>query len=194
MARDRGRLLALAVAIVVLAAVLWWQFGGPGDPLALPAGEVATTSATGAPVKDVVRPVPAVALSRLGSGAVDASDSGRDPFRFGTGRVAAGRGGRAGAGAMLPPAPVPSPATPPANLAPAGPPPPPPIPLKYIALVVTKRGGIRVAMLSDGRGVYSAVEGAVIEGRYRLVRIGTDSIDVAYLDGRGRRTIPLSGT
>ena len=49
-------------------------------------------------------------------------------------------------------------------------------------------------MLTDGRGVYYGIEGSVIEGQYRIVRIGTDSIDMTYLDGRGRRTIPLSGS
>ncbi len=29
----------------------------------------------------------------------------------------------------------------------------------------------------------------MLEGRYRLVRIGPDGVDVAYLDGRGRQTI-----
>jgi hypothetical protein len=49
-------------------------------------------------------------------------------------------------------------------------------------------------MLTDGRGVYYGTEGSVIEGQYRIVRIGQDSIDMTYLDGRGRRTIPLSGS
>jgi hypothetical protein len=76
---------------------------------------------------------------------------------------------------------------------PAGPPPPPPIPFKFIA-VVSRREGVRIAMLSDGHGVYYGSEGSVIEGQYRIVRIGLDSIEMTYLDGRGRRVIPLSGS
>jgi hypothetical protein len=33
----------------------------------------------------------------------------------------------------------------------------------------------------------------VIEGRYKILRIGVESLDIAYLDGTGRRTIRLSG-
>ena len=40
-------------------------------------------------------------------------------------------------------------------------------------------------MLSDGRGVYQGREGEIIEGRYRILQIGIESIDLAYLDGRG---------
>ena len=48
--------------------------------------------------------------------------------------------------------------------------------------------------LSDGRGnVFNGKEGDVIEGRYRLLRVGIDSADLIYLDGRGRQTIRLSG-
>ena len=76
---------------------------------------------------------------------------------------------------------------------PAGPPPPPPIPYKLIGVVSSKVNKGRIALLSDGRGVYYGTEGSIIEGRYRILRIGADSIDMVYLDGRGRQTIPLSG-
>jgi hypothetical protein len=51
----------------------------------------------------------------------------------------------------------------------------------------------RLAILSDGRGVYYGHEGEIIEGRYRILRIGVESVDLAYLDGRGRQTIRLTG-
>ena len=41
--------------------------------------------------------------------------------------------------------------------------------------------------------VYYGGEGDVIEGRYRILRISADSVDLAYVDGRGRRTISLTG-
>jgi hypothetical protein len=73
-------------------------------------------------------------------------------------------------------------------------PPPPPIPLRYIGFLQPQSGSGRVAVLSDGRGtVIDGKEGDVIEGRYRLLRIGNDSADLIYLDGRGRQTIRLSG-
>ena len=51
----------------------------------------------------------------------------------------------------------------------------------------------RVAILSDSRGVYYGREGEIVEGRYRILKIGVESIDLAYLDGRGRQTIRLTG-
>ena len=78
--------------------------------------------------------------------------------------------------------------------APTGPPPPPPIPLKYIGLL--ERGGAsgRVAILSDGRGgTFHAREGEVIDGRYMVIRIGPESIELSYVDGRARQSIRLSG-
>lgn len=84
-------------------------------------------------------------------------------------------------------------ATPPPPLVPAGPPPPPPIPLRFVG-VVAARGGGRAAAFSDGRGNnFLAREGDIIEGRYKVLRLGPDSVELAYLDGRGRQTIRLSG-
>jgi hypothetical protein len=60
--------------------------------------------------------------------------------------------------------------------------------------VLTAEGTGRVAVLSDGRSVYHGREGEVIEGRYRIVRIGEESIQMEHLDGRGRQTIRLSGS
>jgi hypothetical protein len=77
---------------------------------------------------------------------------------------------------------------------PTGPPPPPPIPLKYIGLL--ERGGAsgRLAILSDGRGgTFHAREGEVIDGRYMVIRVGPESIELSYVDGRGRQSIRLSG-
>jgi hypothetical protein len=103
------------------------------------------------------------------------------------------------------PLPLPSPSTarivagpPPVAPAPTGlapPSPVPPIALKFIGLVQTADKTQRLAVFSDGRGsipIYGK-EGDIIEGRYRIVRIGAESIELAYLDGRGRQTIRLSG-
>jgi hypothetical protein len=77
---------------------------------------------------------------------------------------------------------------------PALPPPPPPIPLRFIGYLDQSAPAERLAVLSDGRGnVFSGKEGDIIEGRYRLLRIGTDSADLSYVDGRGQQTIRLSG-
>ena len=90
--------------------------------------------------------------------------------------------------------------TPPVPSGPPPPPPLPPIPLKFIGVVV--RGGgdsgtpaTKWAVLSDSSGhVVYGVEGATIDGRYRIIRIGEQSIELSYLDGRGRQTIRLTGS
>jgi hypothetical protein len=80
---------------------------------------------------------------------------------------------------------------------PTGPPPPPPVPpitFKFIGLVEGPEHSVKIAVLSDGRNVFHGREGDIIEGRYRIVRIGVESLDIQYLDGRGRQTIRLSGS
>jgi len=187
MGANRNRLVAGAVLIAIVAVAIWWQSAGGQAPVA-PSGAAAPSGGPqgASPRPGVATMVPDVALPRLTRETPEPSDTGRDPFRFSTKGPGAGRGGAGSAPVTPAPPPVVRP------VEPAGPPPPPPIPLKLIA-VVSRRAGTRIAMLTDGRGVYYGTEGAVIEGQYRIVRIGQDSIDMTYLDGRGRRTIPLSG-
>ena len=80
---------------------------------------------------------------------------------------------------------------------PTGPPGPPPAPvvppiaLKFIGVVEATEKSQTYAVLRDDRGVYHGREGDIIEGRYRILRIGAESIDLAYVDGRGRQTLRL---
>ena len=73
-----------------------------------------------------------------------------------------------------------------------GRPPAPPIPLKFIALV-ERASGVKWAVLSDGKVTMYGRDGDTIDGRYRIVKIGTESVEVTYLDGRGRQVIRLTG-
>jgi hypothetical protein len=92
---------------------------------------------------------------------------------------------------VVAPPPRPVPTGPPV---PQGPPPPPPIPLRFIGLLNAPAQAGRVAILSDGRGnVLTGREGDIIEGRYRLLKIGADSVEMTYTDGRGRQVIRLTG-
>ena len=124
-------------------------------------------------------PVVDLDLDRLRTVGGQLGESARDPFRFRP--------------KPPPPAPrvvqAPPVFTPPV---PTGPPPPPPIPLKFFGVMTVD--GQRVAAFSDERGnTFKGKEGDVLEGRYRLLRIGPDSVDLAYLDGRGRQSIRLTG-
>jgi hypothetical protein len=78
-------------------------------------------------------------------------------------------------------------------MAPPPPPPPPPIPLKFIGIV--QAPSQKLAVLSDAttHDVFYGREGDIVDGRFRILRIGVESIEMAYADGRGRQSIRLSG-
>ena len=98
--------------------------------------------------------------------------------------AAAAGNGRAG----VAPPPVVAPAPPPGSAS------LPPIPLKFIG-TVNREGKPTIAVLSDGQGLpLYGVEGGTVAGRYRILRIGVESIEMSYLDGRGRQTIRLTGS
>src|SRR5205823_2207705 len=72
---------------------------------------------------------------------------------------------------------------------PAGPPPPPPIPpipLKYIGYIQTASGE-KIAAFTDSvsPSPVQAKEGQTVLGRYRLLRIGIESVEMSYIDGSG---------
>jgi len=172
-------LLLLAVAAIVGGAFYFVR--SPAAPVdggtTVPAGGGAQTSRQGNPVGDV-------RLESLDRHDDAGSTPSRDVFRFGEKRAAI----------AVPPQPTPRVPVEPVPQAPTGPPPPPPIPLRYIGYLDQPGEVPRVAVLSDGRGnVFNGKEGDVIEGRYRVLRIGNDSADLIYVDGRGRQTIRLSG-
>jgi len=130
---------------------------------------------------------PDVHLEALQSDRPKPGSAGRDLFRFKP------------KAPPPPPPPPPKPATPeaPVTAAPTGPPqppPPPPITLKFIGVMEVPTQARKIAVLSDGRGApFYGKEGEIVDGRYRILKIGVESIDIAYADGRGRQTIRLTG-
>ncbi len=184
---PRRQLVLVAVLALVAVAAYMLQ-SGP----AVPAGTAAppsnrqgqgTAALPDAPVVDL-------RLDRLQGEPAVLPEVNRDPFRFRPKVVAA------------PPPQQQAPrvvTTPPPRLpefglpsAPAGPPPPPPIAVKFFGIVVLR--GERVATFTDTRGnTFYGKEGDIIEGRYRVLRIDADSVELAYVDGRGRQTIRLTG-
>lgn len=182
MAAERRTLLLGAVLIVALVVLLIVRStsGTPSAAASRPGqpGGPAPNANTQPESLDAAK----VNLTELEKKRTGPADSGRNPFRFEP---------------KAPPPPPPSEAASAAvatqvPIAPPGPPPPPPIPLKFIGLV-EKIDGTKIAVLSDGRRPHSGVEGQEIDGRYRILKIGTESIEMAYLDGRGRQTIRLTG-
>jgi hypothetical protein len=71
---------------------------------------------------------------------------------------------------------------------------PPRVPLTFIGRVVMPGREI-VAVLADDRGNrYSATEGQIVDGRYRVLRIGEESAVVEFVNGSGRTTLQLKGS
>jgi hypothetical protein len=178
---HRARWLG-AIAVVLLVAAMVVRSGTDQTPATT--RPAARPNATAKP-EAAVEPPPDVKLDALTATRSTPSDTGRDPFRF---RPVAPP--PAPAAKRLPGIPDDQVDAPPPR--PEGPPPPPPITLKFIGLV-QKADGTKIAVLSDGKRPIHGTEGSEIEGQYRILKIGTESIEIAYIDGRGRRTIRLTG-
>lgn len=183
--------VVLLLVVVALLALIWSYWPGrvdPGTPqAAATTGREEQQTAT-TPTGSAVGAVPKVELDRLNAPKPAPEDTRRNPFRFEGGGPAPGPGA-----ALLPPSAPPGPIVIPPPMVPPMPVGPPPIPLKFIGTVEAPRRGTKLAVLSDGRDVFYGKEGDVIDGRYRIVRIGVESIEMEYLDGRGRQTIRLTG-
>jgi hypothetical protein len=198
---PRRQVLLLAALLVVLASLIVFRLLSTGARAGSPDRAATSRAARGALSVDSVAPaapstrrgrrdekssfVLDVNLARLDADVATPIDSGRNPFQFGSDPAPA---------SSAPPTvapPIPTPATP---VGPPSPPPPPPIPFKFIGIVEGKPRPGKVAVLSDGRAVVHGREGDIVEGRYRIVKIGEESIQMEHIDGSGRQTIRLSGS
>ena len=183
MATKRRQQILLGALVLVLAVVLYRALT---DTSAIPSTSsnprgTPSASATAGQDPQVAAGAPDVHLEALEGPRVHPDRGERNLFRFKP--------------KPAPPAPAERPVV--APVTPPGPPPvapPPPITLKCIGVFDRGRGQ-RIAILTDGVGppMY-ATEGQAVAGRYRLLRIGAESIEMAYLDGRGRQTIRISGS
>jgi len=171
--------LGVALTVVVMARRADSPVTDPGRAN----GRSATTTAAS---KET--PVADLRLDRLKTDASELGPSTRNPFQFKAKEAPLPPPTQASASASASRAPIVV-APPPT---PQGPPPPPPIALKYIGVLETAQG--RVAIFRDtGGDILTGREGDIIDGRYRLLKIGVESADLAYVDGRGRQMIRLSG-
>jgi len=173
-------LIALAAAVGLLL-VVWMRSGKSAAPAAITSKPPAAAKTTA----EAVNPEDLeVHLGALETPRPDGQSGARNPFRF-----------------YVPPPPPPPPpvAMPPRVGPPAQPvipggeqPQLPPIPLKFIGVMEVPGMG-NVAAFSDCRTTFRGREGDILDGRYRVVRIGVESVVLEYADGRGRTTIRMSG-
>jgi hypothetical protein len=183
MATERQREIFLGVLLVILAGVGYWSWSSSPSTAGGPASNSRSAAATGARNTAPAASPFDVHLKALDDERPKPGSATRNLFRF------------------KPKAPPPRPVQRPVEIAPpiargpTGPPPPPPITLKFIGILDTGGQAKRIAILSDGTGVsLYGKEGDVVAGQYQILKIGAESIEMAYLDGRGHQVIRLSGT
>jgi hypothetical protein len=83
----------------------------------------------------------------------------------------------------------------PQNAAPGGPtqpPPPPPISLKYYGLSTARANGRKIAFFMDGETILMAGEGEMLQKRYRVVRIGVNSVVLEDTQLKREQSVPLA--
>ncbi len=88
-----------------------------------------------------------------------------------------------------PPAPATAAAEPPK---PPAPPPPPPITLKYYGFSSAPGASTKTAFFLDGEDILVAKEGETLKRRYKLVRIGVNSVVMEDTESKRQQTIPLA--
>jgi len=181
---ERRQLMLGAAVVVVLGLAAWmlWRPAAAAPRTTVPA----QARARGArPSADVVGPADPVKLDALKASHDDPGQAGRNPFRF-----------------QPKPAPPPKVVAPPVvsetprpagPTGPTGPPPPAPIALKFVG-VLERASGVKWAVLTDGKSApMYGKDGDIIDGKYLIVKIGTESIEMSHVDGRGRQVIRLTG-
>ena len=192
-AAGRRRYVQLGVALVTLAVVVVFVLLPALNPTTpdAPVQPAARGAAARASARQD-RPVE-VRLDALSRAAAIASESAnvaqRNPFRMGPATPPPSAAGSSGNGQA---AARPTPAVP---TVPMPPPPPtvPPIPYRFIGVLSGVPGQGRIAVLTDGKTVVHGRLNQEIEGRYRIVHIGEESLQIEHLDGRGRQTLRLLG-
>jgi hypothetical protein len=180
---DRRKLLMGGGIVTALVLAIWMM--GPASPAPSAAVPVASArDAQQATKPGAIAPVAPVKLDALTAERQGPSERERNPFRYQP---------KAAPPPPPPIKPVPIP-TPDVTETPKLPPVPPvaPIPLKFIG-ILERANGEKWAVLSDGKVTMHGRDGDIVDGRYKIVKIGTESIELTYADGRGRQTVRLTG-
>lgn len=168
----------LLLLVTVAGAVLLWQ--RLSDQAALPAAR--------ARAEPLPPPVPRIDLARLSVERPDGGAGRRDLFQFGS----AHRGSdpdevEAAVPVYSPPTPPPLATT--ASAQPSQ----PPLKLKYLGSVES-RAGVKVAVLvTDRQEVLTGQAGETVANRYRIARIGLESVDLEDIASGQAQRLPLKG-
>lgn len=163
----------IAVAVVALGAYLALR-GGPPKPEARPAAASTETKPS----------LPRIDLARLEVAATETKAGERDIFTF-------GRTPAEEMAARQPPTPEPT------AMAEAPTPPPtptlPPLNLKYIGSLANANGLKVAILLTDRNELLTGKVGEVVANRYRIDKIGFESVDLEDVTSGSTRRIALRG-
>lgn len=172
-------MLVAAAGLALVLALFFWRNARPS----------AATVAAGPPVSTPAgSDLPRIGLDRLRRSSEQVTVGRRDIFDFGA----------------APPPPVtagPPPQAPPPTVAavptpfptPVGPPPAPPVNVKYIGSVEAQKGPKVAFFLTEQKEVLTGQVGDTVMNRFKVVRIGIESVDVQDLGSGQLRRIPLRG-
>jgi hypothetical protein len=127
-------------------------------------------------------------LARLQS--AGSESNGRNVFQFGAPPPPPAPKGGAAAG-MRVPEPVVIPQRPVVADVPSGPPPPPPIPLRFYGMSTVRATGRKDAFFKEGDTILIAKEGDLLLNRYRVGRIGVNSVAVEDTQLKREQSLPL---
>jgi hypothetical protein len=180
MVKDRRRWIApgLAVAAAALVGFMVLRNAAPAVAPAASAAEAPKTPGRRDPE------LPRIDLARLDRPRPASGIGRRDLFDFAT-------------PPPTPPPPRPSAPpmveTPPPVTVPT-PPPLSPLNIKYIGAFEGKKGLKVAVLMTDRKEVLTGQAGEVVANRYRIVRIGLESVDVQEVGSEQVRRIPLKGT
>jgi hypothetical protein len=180
---DRRKLLMGGGIVTVLVLAMWMMWpASPAPSAAVPVAPARGAQQTTKP--GAIAPVAPVKLDKLTGERQGPSERERNPFRYQP---------------KAPPPPPPAPPKPVAvpTLEPTEAPKPvvqpvPPIPLKFIG-ILERANGEKWAVLSDGKVTMHGRDGDIVDGRYKIVKIGAESIELTYADGKGRQVVRLTG-
>ncbi len=173
--KPRERWLLGILAVLLAVGGYFWTRSSPLSP-----ASARLRSAADSPPESV----PRIDLARLAQERPETTAGRRNIFDYG-----------------VPPTPPPTPpppsTTPPATEATAPTPPPvsrlPPLNLKYIGSVENAKG-VRVAvLLTDRNEVLTGQPGEVVANRYKIAKIGFESVDLEEVGSGQVRRIPLRG-
>ena len=181
MVRSARAGILTAAAGVLVAGGYFWTRGGTGVAVSGPAAGSRGAAAAEADL-------PRIDLGRLSLEREKARAGRRNIFDFGTERPPQAL---AGATTTPPPTQVAPPTPVPVTM--ATPPSIPPLNVKYIGSLENKVG-LRVAILmTDRKEILTGQAGEMVANRFRIVKIGYESVDIQDVGSDRVRRIPYKG-